>query len=35
MEGTAVGGDIAVVLAVALGLTLVFLPITTHLYRRG
>jgi ABC-2 type transport system permease protein len=35
MEGNADGGDIAVVLAVALGLTLVFLPITTHLYRRG
>jgi hypothetical protein len=35
MEGSPDGGDIVVVLAVSLGLTLVFLPITTHLYRRG
>ena len=35
MEGSPDGGDIVVVLVVSLGLTLVFLPITTHLYRRG
>jgi ABC-2 type transport system permease protein len=35
MEGNAAGGDIAVVLAVAAGLTAVFAPLTTHLYRRG
>jgi ABC-2 type transport system permease protein len=35
MEGTAQGSDIAVVLAVAAGLTLVFAPITSHLYRRA
>lgn len=35
MEGTVQTGQIAVVLAVAAGLTAVFLPLTTHLYRRG
>jgi ABC-2 type transport system permease protein len=35
MEGDAAAGDIGVVLAVSAGLTLVFLPITTRLYRRG
>lgn len=35
MEGTADASDIGVVLAVAAGVTLVFLPITTRLYRRG
>ena len=35
MEGTVETGQIAVVLAVAAGLTAVFLPLTTHLYRRG
>jgi ABC-2 type transport system permease protein len=33
MEGSADGGDIAIVLAVAAGLTAVFVPLTTHLYR--
>jgi len=35
MEGTAAGSDIAVVLAVALGLTAVFAPLTTRLYRKA
>ncbi len=33
MEGSAVGGDVAISLAVAAGLTAVFVPLTTHLYR--
>jgi ABC-2 type transport system permease protein len=35
MEGNAEAGDIAIVLATAAVLTAVFLPLTTHLYRRG
>lgn len=35
MEGNAQGSDIAVVLAVAVALTAVFAPLTTHLYRRS
>jgi ABC-2 type transport system permease protein len=35
MEGNADGTDIAIVLAVAAGLTAVFAPLTTRLYRRG
>jgi ABC-2 type transport system permease protein len=35
MNGTADGGDIAVVLATAALLTAVFGPLTTRLYRRG
>ena len=35
MDGTAQGGDVAVVLAVAAGLTAVFAPLTTLLYRRA
>jgi len=35
MEGEADAGEIAIVLAVAAGLTAVFAPITTRLYRRG
>ena len=35
MEGNAVGGDIAIVLAVALGLTAIFAPLTVRLYRRA
>ena len=35
MEGNAESGDILVVLAVAAALTVVFVPITTRLYRRG
>lgn len=35
MEGHAVAGDIAVVLAVAAGLTVVFAPLTTRLYGKG
>ena len=35
MEGNAEAGDIVVVLAVSAALTLVFLPVTTWLYRRG
>jgi ABC-2 type transport system permease protein len=35
MDGTAAGGEIAVVIAVAAGLTAVFAPITTILYRRS
>ncbi len=35
MEGTPATGDIAIVLAVAAGLTLVFAPLTSRLYRRG
>jgi ABC-2 type transport system permease protein len=35
MEGNADAGDIAIVLAVTAGLTLVFAPLTTRLYRRG
>jgi len=34
MEGNADGADIAIVLAVAAGLTAVFMPLTTRLYRR-
>jgi ABC-2 type transport system permease protein len=34
MEGNADGADIAIVLAVATGLTAVFMPLTTRLYRR-
>ncbi len=33
MQGGAEGSDIAIVLAVAVGLTAVFLPLTTHLYQ--
>ncbi len=33
MEGTAAGGDIAIVLGAAAALTAVFAPITTRLYR--
>jgi daunorubicin/doxorubicin transport system permease protein len=35
MEGNAEAGDIVIVLVTAAALTLVFLPITTRLYRRG
>ncbi len=35
MEGNAEGTDIAIVLAVAVGLTAVFAPLTTRLYHRG
>jgi ABC-2 type transport system permease protein len=35
MEGNAEGSDIAIVLAVAVGLTAVFAPLTTRLYRRS
>ncbi|MFN2490860.1 MAG: ABC transporter permease [Actinomycetota bacterium] len=35
MEGNAHAGDIAIVLAVAAGLTAVFAPLTTRLYRKG
>lgn len=35
MDGVARSGDVAVVLAVAAGLTVVFAPVTTHLYRRA
>ena len=35
MEGDVQAGEIGVVLAVAAGLTAVFLPLTTHLYRRA
>ena len=35
MDGTADGGDITVVLLVAVGLTAVFAPLTTLLYRRS
>ncbi|MDP9019437.1 MAG: ABC transporter permease [Actinomycetota bacterium] len=35
MEGHADAADIAVVLAVAVGLTVVFAPVTTRLYRKG
>jgi len=35
MEGNTEGTDIAVVLAVAAGLTAVFAPLTTRLYRKG
>lgn len=35
MEGNAQGRDIAIVLAVAVALTAVFAPLTTHLYRRS
>ena len=34
MEGNADGGDVAIVLGVAVALTLVFAPLTTRLYRR-
>ena len=33
MDGTASTGDMAIVLATAAALTLVFAPLTTHLYR--
>jgi ABC-2 type transport system permease protein len=33
MEGSSDSSDIAIVLAVAAGLTAVFVPLTTHLYR--
>ncbi len=35
MAGNAETGDIAVVLAVALDLTVVFTPLTTRLYRKS
>ena len=35
MEGNADAGDIGIVLAVAAGLTVVFMPLTTRLYRKG
>ena len=35
MDGTAQGGDVTVVLLVAVGLTAVFAPLTTVLYRRA
>jgi ABC-2 type transport system permease protein len=35
MDGTAASGDVTVVLLVAAGLTAVFAPLTTLLYRRG
>jgi len=35
MEGDVAAAEIAVVLATAAGLTLVFAPLTTWLYRRG
>lgn len=35
MEGTAAGSDIAIVLAIAVGLTLVFAPLTTRMYYRA
>ena len=35
MEGNADGGEIAVVLGVAVGLTAVFAPLTVRLHRRG
>ena len=35
MGGNAHAGDIVIVLAVAVGLTVVFAPLTTRLYRRG
>ncbi|HEX5909903.1 MAG TPA: ABC transporter permease, partial [Thermoleophilaceae bacterium] len=35
MAGNSAGGDIAICLAVAVGLTLVFAPITVRLYGRG
>jgi ABC-2 type transport system permease protein len=35
MEGNVAGGDIAVVLATAVGLTAVFAPLTTRLYRKA
>jgi ABC-2 type transport system permease protein len=35
MEGNAEAGDIAIVLAVAAGLTGVFAPLTTRLYRKS
>ena len=35
MEGNADAGEIAIVLAVAAALTLVFMPLTTRLYRKG
>jgi ABC-2 type transport system permease protein len=35
MGGNVHGGDVAIVLAVAVGLTAVFAPITTRLYRKG
>jgi ABC-2 type transport system permease protein len=35
MEGDVAIGDVAIVLAVAAGLTAVFAPLTTHLYRRA
>jgi hypothetical protein len=35
MDGNAQGADVAGVLAVAVGLTAVFAPLTTLLYRRS
>jgi ABC-2 type transport system permease protein len=35
MDGTASGGDIAIVLGTAAALTAIFLPLTTYLYRRA
>ncbi len=35
MEGNAEAGDVALVLAVAVGLTAVFAPLTTRLYRKS
>ena len=35
MDGGVDGSDIVVVLAVAVGLTAVFAPLTTLLYRKG
>ena len=35
MGGTASAGDIAIVLATAVALTVIFAPVTTRLYRRG
>jgi ABC-2 type transport system permease protein len=35
MEGNAEGSDIAIVLAVAAALTVVFAPLTTRLYRKS
>ncbi|HVL50563.1 MAG TPA: ABC transporter permease, partial [Actinomycetota bacterium] len=35
MQGNAAASDIAISLAVAAGITLVFAPLTTRLYRKG
>ncbi|MBJ7454619.1 MAG: ABC transporter permease, partial [Thermoleophilia bacterium] len=34
MDGTSSAGEVGAVLATAVGLTLVFAPLTSHLYRR-